>query len=338
MRVLVTGASGLIGCHAAHQLLNAGMQVRALAREPKRVEAAIGPLFAGEGLPPDLEIVRGDVMDRDSVYSALQDCEGFLHAAGLFSPAREDEPRLKTVNIEGTRNALGAAAQARGEAQTLSRVVYVSSMLALFPPSGAQIRAADPVAHPQSMYASTKAEAERIARHFQESLPLTILYPAAVHGPFDPTFSVGPQLIAQAVQSGSVLVTEGGLAYSDVRDVARTLVSIFEDRCPVQRLMAPSMFLPHDRYRGLLETIEGRPFSAQRIPGWVLRAAGRLGDLAQKVGFAPQLNFEAAEVLTRSVPLDDREARQMLDPAPFTPEASFRDVIAWMRSAGHLTE
>ena len=357
MRILVTGATGFIGSHAVASLLRAGHTVRVFVRDPAKLGRVLGPLDLRE---QDVEVAIGEVGDSNSIASALENCQGLLHCAGIFSPERQDETRLIATNVEGTRTVLGVAATAN-----LERVVYVSSMLALFPPSGDTMTAEDDVARPSTMYAKTKADAERIARSFQpsdqalearpvaanqeggtghrpgqpddqEMMPLTIVYPSSVHGPHDPTFSIGPQLVAEALDSGSVLVTEGGLATTDVRDLAAMVARIFDGGTSERRLMAPSFYVRHDHYHALLESLTGRSLAAKRIPGWLLRVFGRFGDVAQRLGRNVQLTYEAAEVLTRSVPVDDTEARRLLGGEPITDEDSFRDLIAWMVEVGHL--
>lgn len=328
MRILVTGASGLIGCHATAALLDAGHAVAVLARSPAKVEAALRPLGRSAN---DVEIVAGDLCDAESLRRALAGREGLLHGAGLFSPARADAALLERTNVEGTRCVLEAGAGAG-----LARIVHLSSMLALFPPRGPVMTADDPVASPRSMYAITKARAESIARDLQTRAPITIVYPAAVHGPFDPTFSIGPQNVATALRTRRSLVTEGGLPNTDVRDLAALVVAIFAGRVAPARVMAPSFFLTHAEHRALLERITGRPIRALALPGVVLRLLGRGGDLVQHFGREVALTFEAAEVLTRSVPIDDRIARAALGREPIAAEESYRDLIRWMVLAGHL--
>jgi dihydroflavonol-4-reductase len=328
MRILVTGATGLIGCHSVAKLLEAGHLVRVFVRDESKLDRVFAPFGLGRR---DFEIAIGGVGDRDAIRSALVGCEGLLHCAGLFSPERQDEELLLETNVEGTRHVLEAAGECR-----LDRVVYVSSMLALFPPSGPRMTAQDAVARPSSMYAATKAAAERIAREQQDRIPLTIVYPTAVQGPDDPTFSIGPLLVANALTSAEVLVTEGGLATTDVRDLAQVVAGIFDGKTEERRLMAPSFYVRHDRYHALLESISGRSLAVRRMPGWLLRIFGRFGDVAQHFGRAVQLTYEAAEVLTRSVPVDDREACRILGRDPIGEEQSFRDLIVWMVAAGHL--
>lgn len=61
---------------------------------------------------------------------------------------------------------------------------------------------------------------------------------------------------------------------------------------------------------------------------------GRLGDLAQSFGRNVQLTREAADILTRSVPVDDGLARKLLATEAISEEASFRDLLLWMHSQG----
>jgi nucleoside-diphosphate-sugar epimerase len=232
------------------------------------------------------------------VRTALAGCDGALHCAGVFSHDLADAERLRRVNVEGTRCVLGAAAEAG-----LEPIVHVSSMLAMFPPPGPWLRADDPVTRPRGMYAATKADAERIARGLQDGgARVAIVYPSSTHGPHDPTLGSGPELIANTLRSGRVLVTQGGLAYTDVRDLAALLAALFAPGAHPRRIMAPSTFLPHARYHALLCELTGRRLEPLRIPGWCLRAMGRAGDLRQRLlGRPVQLTSEAAAVLTRSV-------------------------------------
>lgn len=328
MRILVTGASGLIGCHATAALQGAGHEVGVLARSPEKLDAALKPF----GLSAqEIEVVSGDLEDPASIRRALQGRQGLLHCAGRFSPSLADAALLHRTNVDGTRVILEGAAAAG-----LERIVHVSSMLALFPPRGPVMTAEDPVAQPRSMYAATKARAEQIAREIQARAPVTIVYPAAVQGPDDPTFSVGPQNVATALRERKTLVTEGGLPYTDVRDLVALVVAIFGGRLGAERVMAPSFFVAHEAYRQLLEQLTGNAIRAQALPGWAMRLMGRAGDLVQRFGRDVQLTSEAAEVLTRSVPIDDRAARAVLGREALSAEDSFRDLIRWMAEAGHV--
>jgi hypothetical protein len=71
--------------------------------------------------------------------------------------------------------------------------VYVSSVVALLPSGGQTLTPDRPAGHPPGPYLGSKAEAERVARRYQEAgAPVVITYPGAVFGPHDP--HLGDQL------------------------------------------------------------------------------------------------------------------------------------------------
>ena len=87
----------------------------------------------------------------------------------------------------------------------------------------------------------------------------------------------------------------------------------------------------------LLSEISGRDIKAQNMPAWLLRTMGTMGDIIGKLtGRQFQLTREAAEVLTRSVPLDSQQAIDELGLELVGAEKSFYDLIQWMVETGRL--
>jgi nucleoside-diphosphate-sugar epimerase len=97
VRVLVTGASGLIGAHVARALVEAGAEVRALCRTAPPPEAAVA------------EHVAADLRDGPAVARAVEDCTAVLHVAAVYSYARADVGAMEAVNVAATRAVLDAA-------------------------------------------------------------------------------------------------------------------------------------------------------------------------------------------------------------------------------------
>jgi len=96
--VLVTGATGNVGRHVVAQLLDTGARVRALVRDP-RIAA----------LPDDVELVRGDLTEPESLRAAL-DGVGPLFLLWPF------------LSAEGAAEAVDVLAEHP------RRIVYVSAM------------------------------------------------------------------------------------------------------------------------------------------------------------------------------------------------------------------
>ncbi len=80
VRVLVTGATGYVGGRLVPRLLEQGHKVRVLVRDPSRV--------AGRSWSNQVEVVRGDLLDRDSLKGCAEGCGAayyLVHAMGAGS-------------------------------------------------------------------------------------------------------------------------------------------------------------------------------------------------------------------------------------------------------------
>ncbi len=104
-RVLVTGAGGFIGSHLAERLVELGAQTRALV--PYNALGTWGWMDQSK-LAGDMEILAGDITDRDSVRRAVEDMDVVFHLAALIAiPYSYQAPAAYIrTNIEGTLNVL----------------------------------------------------------------------------------------------------------------------------------------------------------------------------------------------------------------------------------------
>ncbi len=102
MRALVTGSNGLIGSNIVRALVGQGHEVCALVRPTSDLRAL-------QGL--QVQQIHGDVLDRGSLETAMVRSDVVFHTAGVFSYWTEDEEHLESVVLEGTRNAVEAAAR-----------------------------------------------------------------------------------------------------------------------------------------------------------------------------------------------------------------------------------
>ena len=99
MTILVTGATGTIGRQVVEQLIARGVRVRALVRNPAKAD-----------FPASVEVVKGDLLDPDTLRAAFQGVSAFF----LLNAVTPDEFTQALI-------ALNIARQAGVE-----RVVYLS--------------------------------------------------------------------------------------------------------------------------------------------------------------------------------------------------------------------
>ena len=122
---LVTGGAGFVGSHLADRLLRDGWHVRALDNlDPLAHAAAERPVH----LAPDVELVAGDVRDRDTVDRALEGAEVVFHLGGVVGNGESmvNVRRAVDVNSTGTATLLEAVLARR---DAVRRLVVASSMV-----------------------------------------------------------------------------------------------------------------------------------------------------------------------------------------------------------------
>jgi len=193
-RVLVTGAGGFIGSHLAEALTSAGASVRAMVHYN-----ALGVWSWLDESPQknNIEIVAGDICDRDSVRAAMRNVEIVFHLAALIAiPYSYQAPASYVrTNIEGTLNVLQAARDLG-----IERLVHTSTSevygTARYVPIDEKH-----VLQGQSPYSATKIGADKLVESFQLSfaVPAVTVRPFNTFGPRQSARAIIPTIISQCL-------------------------------------------------------------------------------------------------------------------------------------------
>lgn len=174
MRYFVTGATGFIGGEVVRQLVAAGHEVVALARNPAAVK----------GLPErGVTIAPGDVTEKESMRAAMVGADGVFHIAGWYKIGARDTSQARPINVDGTRNVLELMRELG-----IPRGVYTSTLAVFSDTHGALPDESYHYTGPHlSLYDQTKWEAHYLVADpmIRDGLPLTIVQPGLVYGPGD---------------------------------------------------------------------------------------------------------------------------------------------------------
>jgi len=171
--ILVTGATGAVGPRVVAALCEEGYDVRTLSLDTPP------PGIWPEGVR---DIRMGDINDRAAIGSAVQGIDAVIHMAALLhilNPSPEIRHQYERINVDGTANVVEAARQAG-----VGRLVFFST-IAVYGASAGGILTEDSPLHPDSFYAQTKVDAERIVLTAKrvDGTPLgTVLRLGAVYG------------------------------------------------------------------------------------------------------------------------------------------------------------
>jgi nucleoside-diphosphate-sugar epimerase len=142
VRALVTGGTGFLGAHLANALAGAGYEVRTLDVNPPEQGGAH-------------EFLRADVRDPEAVRAAARGCDVVVDNAALVPVTRASEAGYRSVNVDGCRATLDAAAEAG------AYVLHISSSAIYGVPVELPVKTSTPMA-PFEPYGRSKAEAERL--------------------------------------------------------------------------------------------------------------------------------------------------------------------------------
>lgn len=329
MRVLVTGATGFVGSHAAKAVQDAGHTVRALVRTPAKLEtvtARVGVDLAS------LETTVGDIRDVDAVADAVDGCDAVVHAAAVVSIDPADEAEISDTNFAGAQNVLDTAVGAGCDP-----VVHVSTGEALFPFQTDPVTTDHPVGTARQAYPRSKAKSEHLARRHQSlGHGVVIVYPALVIGPGDYNESVQLQpmklWLTKPIPRSSYTMT-----MVDVRDVAAVIAACIEpDRGPRRYLMF-GHHLTAEEILAALREITGRDLKSVPMPRALFSAWGRIGDVGRRFGRDLVLTSEAVGYMFNYCAGDNSATERDTGIALRPVTDSLADTFAWMRDAGHVT-
>jgi dTDP-glucose 4,6-dehydratase len=149
-----------------------------------------------------MEVVAGDLTDRDSVLDAVRDCEVIFHLGALIPIPYSYRAPLSFIktNVEGTLNVLQAARTCGVQRviHTSTSEVYGTARAVPIPESHAL--------QAQSPYAASKIAADKMAEacHLSFGVPVVTLRPFNTYGPRQSARAVIPTIITQCLNGGPV--------------------------------------------------------------------------------------------------------------------------------------
>jgi dihydroflavonol-4-reductase len=276
VNILVTGATGFVGRRLVSRLL-----------ETRASDTLAAFLLPGEAVPDSfdgkVDILRGDLRDRDSVSAAIKGRELVFHVAAYISYWVLDAELMRAINVEGTRAVVDACL-----AHGVKRLVHVSSVGAIgFHKDGSLSDEETPFNWPEGFgYMTTKRDGQRIVQEAArgKGLDAVIVNPASVMGPGDPMpGSAHNRLYANMYKSPFFFGTfTGGLAIVDVRDLVETILAAAEKGRRGEAYLAVGADVPYAHVLELMAINAKKTFIPFPVPPILVRLAGWLAELASR--------------------------------------------------------
>ena len=329
MKALVTGGAGFIGSHVVRALSKRNIEVCVMVLAGERTDNL-------DGL--EIEKVEGNVLDVNAVRRAVAGCDRVYNLAAIYALWLPEPDLMRRVNVEGTTNVLGAAADAGVE-----RVIYTSS-IAVYGGQGLDRDATETsppaLAETGNLYVLTKIESHRVAMSFvDKGLDVRIVAPCGPIGPGD----IGPtptgRLVLSALNLPAVFILRTTNNVVDVRDVAEGHVLADEKGETGETYLLGNENLTHRQLAqrvfeaaGITRSVVPIPDGLAAIGGHVLQAWSQ--HVSRK---PPLLTPSAMRTAKLGLRADCSRAFSKLGLPRRPVVESIRDALIWFAKNGYVT-
>ncbi len=326
MKIAVTGASGHIGSNICRELMERGYEVVALVYDDKE---------AIEGL--DIEIVKGNVLDRESLKNLMNDCYGVIHAAGQITLGYKFNQRMYDVNVVGTKNVLEIAKECN-----VKRIVQFSSVHAY-----SQKPHDKPVTDQSRFindgesiyYDQTKRDGHLLALEAAKNgQEVMVVCPTAVLGAPDHKISKLGQAIIDIVKGNVPASVKGGFDFVDVKDVAIGAILAIEKGIPGHSYILGNEYHSIQSFGNLTLEASGSKKRLIQLPIFLAYVGLPFIQLYSATTKRPPLYDKAyIDVLLdgNEVTSSDR-AKEELGYAPRPMKETLVETVQWFKSRGVL--
>ena len=321
MKIGITGAAGHLGATICRTLIDKGYEVIAFVHNDTE---------ALEGLP--ITIVRGDILDRDSLKTFITQCDAVIHAAGSIELSYKFEQKTYDINVVGTKNILEIAKEVR-----TTKLVYISSVHVFRQkPYDIPLDETRPfVADDSVFYDQTKRDAHILAQEAAKNgQDVVIVCPSAVIGPNDYKPSKLGKAIIDIYKGKFPALFKGGFDFVDVRDIADGTIAALEKG-----------------RSGETYILSGEYYTIKELSNYVFEAKGvkkNLIALPLTVAYIGLPVVKTISLITRKPALYDKlyidvlkdgnkvtsyaKAQEELGYTPRTLQETLHDTIHWLKS------
>jgi nucleoside-diphosphate-sugar epimerase len=308
---LVTGATGFTGSHLTRSLVADGERVRAIVRSAEA---------ASRLLPPQTELVVGDLTDPDVVDRAMDGVHTVYHLAAVYREAKHVDARYRAVNVEASARLLDAAVGRRVERYVHCSTVGVHGNITS-PPADEETEYG-----PGDVYQESKCEAEQLALGYRDRLPLAVARPTAIYGAGDTRLLKMFRMIALR----RFPLLGGGDNYYHmvhVSDLIRglRLLATHPRAAGEVFILGGERYLKLSELAAMIAGVAGVPAPRLRLPVRPFQLVGSLCEkLCVPLGIEPPIHRRRVDFFTKSRAFTIEKARRLLG---YRPQVSLEDGI-----------
>ncbi|MDT0651358.1 NAD-dependent epimerase/dehydratase family protein [Autumnicola edwardsiae] len=324
MKLLITGANGLLATNTIKHFLELGHEVKGLLRSKEKFL-----------LPPhkNMELVQGDITAVSAVEYAVNGCDAVVHIAALTAPNLPNYNSYYKVNVAGSENLVKAAIKHK-----LKKFIYVSSAnttgFGTLENPGTETTPLKPP-FTASLYAKSKLEAQDKLFTYADKIDIVTVNPTFMLGPYDGKPSSG-EIILMGYRKKIIFYPPGGKNFVDVRDVALGISAALEKGKNRETYLLAGENLSYQEFFTKMVQRSETKTRLIKVPKPLLLVAGYAGDFLRKLNLKTSVASANMKILCVKNYYSGKKAEEELGVHFHPIDQAIDDAIAWFQKNGKL--
>lgn len=326
MKIALTGAAGHLGAAILQELAKRNIPVKALFRN--------NDLRSIEGL--SVEVVKGDLMDRDILETLMLDCDTIIHCAAIISINGDPTGIVHRTNVEGTRLVIDQALKSG-----IKRFIHISSIHAYQqqPAFETLDEQRSVVTQNSFAYDRSKLAGQQVALAANgHGMEVIVVNPTSIIGPYDFKPSRMGRVIIDLYKGRLPFIFNGGFDFCDCRDVAAATVNAINMGIAGQSYMLGGKWYHLEQLISFISKASGKKINTVSLP----RPVGSMGlPIVKLIGYIqnkePLYTNEALEALFNGNRyISSAKAMTELNYTIRPLEETIYDTFHWFKNKGYL--
>jgi farnesol dehydrogenase len=281
MKIFVSGATGFIGIQLVKRLVKDGHEVHALYRSESKADLI---------RHPGVVLFKGDILDSESLDTAMEGCQEAYHTAAFAGVWAKDSQLVYRLNVDGALNVMAAAGRKK-----IRRLVLTSTAGILGPSMGEAVHESspDPTFFFTDYEASKNQLEQKLLGRTAAHPEVVIVNPTRVFGPGYLSESNGvTRMIKQYVEGKWRFIPGNGKSsgnYVHVEDVVQGHLLAMEKGAPGERYVLGGENISYLQFFEYVRKASGVRKRLFKIPLWIMLFAAGCMVLISKISGRPPL-------------------------------------------------
>ena len=325
---IVTGAAGFLGSTIVRQLVEKNKKVRAFVLPNDK---------SVEYLPSNIEIVKGDLLDIDSLENLFKDSNKYItyvmHIASIVTVDPEYSQKVMDVNVKGTKNIIDMSIK-----YNIKRLLYCSSTGAIPELKKGKISETETFDENKVLgcYSKSKALATKLVLSYKDKLDVVVVHPSGILGPNDYAKGETTRVLIDIINGKMKAGINGSFNLCDVRDLANGAILALKNGKRGECYILANDMVSFKKFAKMIsKEAKNNKKVKLFLPIWLSNIiAKKMEKKAKKNGTKPLMTTFSVYNLARNNDFSSEKAKMELGYKTRSYEITIKDEVKWLKERG----